>query len=124
MLGSFAVLARTRPSDLRNREPGLQIEEVEMLGVHHHLDDGARPGSRADVEAADDRSSSPGRFLDETVGSRHVDVCRDLDHLRRDDRVGFDLDVGEEIGAEELRGHHLAAQTLSRRSLRPKAMFS
>ena len=79
-------------------------------GVDPHLDALAGTRVRADPEAADDDGAAGARLALQIGDPRAVDVLEDLPDLLREDGWGFELDVGEQLRAQELRRHDPAAE--------------
>ena len=84
------------------RKLGAEVEEVQAVGVHHRRDLVADPHRRAGVEAADEHGALPARLRAQVLAQRAVDVLGDLEHLLGHDRCDRDLEMSEQLRAEQL----------------------
>ena len=105
-----------------DREPGLEVEEVEPPRVDARpRSSRRRPGRRSRLEPRDQHRAPLHRLRLEPLERGGVDVARDLAHFLGEHRLGGDLEVDEELRAERLGRANRAAQARLRRRRSPRA---
>ena len=82
---------------------------MQAVGVHRRFDLVADPDRRAGVEAADEDGALPACLRAQVLAQRPVDVLGHLEHLLGYDRCHRDLEVSEQLRAEQLRRDDSAA---------------
>src|SRR5438046_3029149 len=98
------------PLSAAHRSLGLEVEEMELLRRDRDARLVAGPHGRLDREAADERRPPLAGLAAQILGERAIGVARDLEHLLRDDGLGVDLDVREDLRAEQLLRDDASAQ--------------